>query len=127
MALSNAERQRRHRERLKARATAAAPMPNLHDALLDLCQSCDPDQGGPPEELVAEAMVGLGERLREWANLYFSLDGSREDERARAVEDALNLIVRVPSLGEIQQRAEEGRKRRRALRNAERRASATVP
>jgi hypothetical protein len=106
MALSNAERQRRYRERLKgklahvAQAAATDPHSALRDALWKLYVT---DDVATAESLAEAALRDLEARLAGWLASNTALDGEApSDDQEAAFLDAWKAAIRisVPSIGE---------------------------
>lgn len=139
MALSNAERQRRYRERLKgklahvAQAAATDPHSALRDALWKLYVT---DDVATAESLAEAAMRDLEARLAGWLVSNTALDGETpSDDQGAAFFDAWKAAIRisVPSIKEVRRREAEAKRaarvasRGRETRQSVREVSMTEP
>ncbi len=107
MALSGAERQRRYRERMKARLAAAAdatadaagPAPDLR-ALLARFYSRRPGHGTTPDEAADFAVSVLQERIYDalgWAGLERPSPDAGAEAARQAILRALGRVVPLPA------------------------------
>lgn len=122
MALSNAERQRLHRERVKAKLAQPAPVeaPDIATALRGALRAYFAAVDAEAAERDADhALRDLEVRLAGWLSVHTALDGAvPEDDRDAALLDAWRAAIRipVPSMEDIRAREAEEKRARRAPR-----------